>query len=205
MGEEDLNTLFYWLTTKNTEPPIPIRPDPDLREGVYQFLAGEVIHTISQCNFDKTLSIHLLNAAPPFGEKALCLDVQIAYQESTKAFGRLVISPDFRRSWKERYAERRLSKPMSPSLTEKIHVTLRLVGGKTSLPLEEWKSVSCGDFLLLDECSLEPGEEKSRVWILLNESPLFRARIKPGNLKILEFPLYHEVPMATESPDDLDE
>src|SRR5690606_29429447 len=64
--------------------------------------------------------------------------------------------------------------------------------GKTSIMHNEWEDIQFGDFIVLDHCSFIPGEEKGRVMLTVNGRPLFRGKIKDGNIKILEHPLYYE-------------
>lgn len=197
MGQRDISLAMSALLTKNMDPTLQVI-DLDLQEGFYEFLAIEAIHILSQIEFDKTLTPHILkDKALPSGP-ALCLDVKISLYQHT-LWGRLVISPDFRRSWKEHYAERKLTTQLSQALAQKLSVVLNLEAGKTQLTLDEWKQISPGDFVMLDQCSIEPGQEKGRVWITLNGALLFRARVKSGSLKILESPLLHEVQTAMEN------
>jgi flagellar motor switch protein FliN/FliY len=78
-------------------------------------------------------------------------------------------------------------------MAEKINIVVHIEGGKTHIPLSEWKNMHLGDVLLLDSCSLDVGEDKGRVMLTIDGVPFFRAKVKQGNIKILEHPLYHEV------------
>jgi flagellar motor switch protein FliN/FliY len=87
-------------------------------------------------------------------------------------------------------------------LAENVTMTIHLEVGRTTLQSQEWMQISLGDFLLLDRCMALPDEEKARVMLTINGTPLFRGRIKNGTIKILETPPYHEVEetMAQKTP-----
>ncbi len=191
MTENDIAWMASALLHKGSNvSPEPL--DSPTQEGFYRFFALEVVHLFSLLEFDKTLTPHLLKDVSMPSGPSLCMDIKITLNEHT-LWGRLVMSPEFRKAWKEHYAQRKLSTSLSQALAQKIEIELSLEAGKTFLSLETWKSIKAGDFVLLDHCSVEPGEEKSRIWITLNGNSLFRGKVKGGNVKILESPLYHEV------------
>jgi flagellar motor switch protein FliN/FliY len=71
--------------------------------------------------------------------------------------------------------------------------------GNLALSTAELKKIAPGDFVVLDNCSLHCEEGKERVMLTVAGTPFFRARIKHGNLKILEHPLYYEVNTAMDN------
>lgn len=162
--------------------------DKSFKDGFYLFLAAEVLNIMMQSNFDKTLAPQILEKTVLPEGACLCLDIAIELKEKS-IVGRLILSKDFLRGWKERYVERSMS--LSKPLLEHLNVTIHVEAGKTSLTPAEWENVKVGDFIFLDFCALK-SEEEGRVMLTLNEMPLFRGKIKDGNIKILEHPLYHE-------------
>lgn len=191
MSQKDVALLMPLMLAKTVDPSLQ-NIDKDFQEGFYTFLAAETVNIIPQLEFDKTLTPHILDKKELPKEAALGLNVKISLYGHT-LWGRLFISSRFRRAWKEHYAERKLATPLTTTLAKKIPVVVHLEAGKTLLSAEEWSQVNCGDLILLDQCSIEPGQERSKVWLTVNNAPLFRAKIRPGSLKILEFPLYQEV------------
>jgi flagellar motor switch protein FliN/FliY len=178
--------------------------DPDFQEGFYRFLAAEAIHSFSNLNFDKTLTPHILKEkALPTGE-ALGLDIKISL--GTQHFiGRFLISPAFRNSWKEHYSQRKQNVVLSQNVAQKVYLSLHVEIGKVEVPSSEWTEMSIGDFIILDTCSADPQEDKGKAILTLNGIPMFRVRLKPHNVKILEFPLsYHEeyAVMEKEPPEE---
>jgi flagellar motor switch protein FliN/FliY len=198
-----LDGTLTWVISKNEIDPlmqkllsIPITPfaalDKDFEAGFYHFAIAQILQTIKQLDFDKNLSPSLAETdQEPAKEPALCMDIAITIQQQP-FHGRLIISQALRKSWKERYADRKLSTWFAGSLAQKANITVHLEAGKTELLPSELEAVAVGDYIILDSCTYEPDADKVRVMMTVNGIPLFRAKLKQGNLKILEFPLYHE-------------
>lgn len=196
MAEKDIIYLMSLLLTKQEEPPLSI--DPSLELGFYHFLALEVINTLPQLNFDKSLSAQILqnNALPT--ESSLCLDVSVTIHEKT-LWGRLIISSELNQKWKERYAHRTVDAP----LADTIELEVSVVAGKTSFTKSEWLQVALGDFLVLDRCTVQPNGE-GKVFLAIDDTTVFSGQIKNGKITIVESPLYREVEigMNTKLPDE---
>lgn len=187
--ENDIKYLLSLLITQK-EQPLDLL-DPEFEKGFTQFLIYEVFHVFNQCNFDNTLNPHLLEEGAIPTEPALCQDISIALNGRVFV-GRLIFSPAFQKSWKERYAVRTLDIPMESVLAQKIEIPVHIVAGETALTLGEWKQIQLGDFITLDYCSLDPTSDKGRITLTVNGQPFFRGRLKEGSIKILEHPLYYE-------------
>lgn len=208
LGENPLETPFaltplkglgYWLISKSALENLArtffkkedlSSIDESLIQGFQRFLSLEASQAFQTCEFDKALSLQLLSPRELPTAPSFCIDLECQIEEH--AFpSRLLISQDLRKSFKDRYGQTNLT--ISPSLYQKVEVTLELVAGSTVLTREEWKSASAGDVLLLDSCSLSPQDDKGRIMLAINGLPIFRGKIKDGNIKILEYPLFHEV------------
>lgn len=188
MAEQDLPLLMSMLLTHQSHPSESI--DPDFLQGFYRFLAVETIDAFTSVEFDKTLDPHIQQNKELPNETSLCLDIEITIKEKT-LWGRLLASTEFLDSWKQRYAQRARITP----LAQDLEVTVHLEAGRTALMLSEWKTIAAGDFLVLDLCSLKPQGE-GRIMLTVDGYPCFRGKIKDGNIKILEHPLYHEANSA---------
>jgi flagellar motor switch protein FliN/FliY len=198
-AKRDIHLIMSLLIANQKEPLDII--DPDFQAGFIHFLAYEVLNIFNQCNFDKSLNPHIGEKNDQTDEEikeellkresSLCQDVSFSLEGSAFIF-RLIISNDFRKSWKEKYAARTLEIPLQSQLAKKIFIPVALEAGKISLTLSEWKQIKVGDFLLLDFCSLDPENNKGRITLTVNGNRFFRARLKPGSIKILEHPLFHE-------------
>lgn len=203
MPSQEMATLAALLLTKESHP-LTLH-DPALTESFYHFLALEVLYNLTQVSFDKTLTPILSNQKTLPNQDSLCWDISLRLQDQT-LWGRLIISPEFRRSWVEHFAHQQETSVLSQQMAQMIDVVIHVEAGKTHLSLAEWKAVQLGDFILLDSCSLDTARLDGRVMLTINGRAAFRAKLKDKTLKILELPLLHEVntPMAKQ-PEDEDE
>lgn len=202
MAEKDIHLLMALILAKESRASDLI--DKEYAQGFFEFIAMETLLSFNRSEYDKGLVPHLLDATPPPEDSSLCLDININCN-GVFFIGRLILSETFRHSWKDRYTQHKMTIDMSPEFAQKLQVTVHLEAGSTELSVEEWKKARVGDYLLLDTCSFEPGTDKRRVMITLHGQTLFRAKVKQGNIKILESPLYHEVNTAMRNEDEDEE
>lgn len=178
--------------------------DDSWEDQFYEFLTLQAIQAFQKTPYDASLSPHILSDRTLPLTPCLCLDIDISVYAHTFRT-RLAISPEMRLALKEKYTSKTLSYPdgLSEAITAIIHVTV----GSTTLLKSEWEKAAPGDFLLLDSCSYTPGDEKGRVVLTTNNTPIFRAKIKDRSLKLLEYPLLQEVhtPMAKQDDDEFDD
>lgn len=187
--KQDFTYLLSYLFGKETQDIELI--DPDFQAGFNQFLKLEILNLFKATPLAAGLTPKLLNDQEIPKEACLCLDLSYTLDNSKTFFGRILLSQEFRKGWKEFFAQKSLSIPTT--IAEKIDVTLHLEAGKTSLKSSEWQEIALGDLLLLDSCTLDLNDEKKRrILITMNGQDLFRAKIKDGNVKILEQSLYKE-------------
>ena len=203
MPTQEMSILAALLLT-NESHPLSLH-DRTLSESFYHFLALEVLYNLTQVSFDKSLSPILTNQTSLPLQDSLCWDISLRLQDHT-VWGRLIISPEFRRAWIEHFAQRQEPTALTQQMTQLVEVTVHLEAGKTHLTLAEWQSTQLGDFIILDSCSLDSERLDGRVMLTINGKQAFRAKLKDETLKILELPLLHEVdtPMAKQSDDEDD-
>jgi flagellar motor switch protein FliN/FliY len=203
MPSQEIPSLAALLLTKESHP-LPLH-DQAFNESFYHFLALEVLYNFTQVAFDKTLSPVLTNQTALPNEDSLCWNISLQIQNHT-AWGRLIISPEFRRSWVEHFAQKQEPSLLTQQMAQLVNVTVHLEAGKTQLNLAEWMAVKLGDFLTLDSCSLDAERLDGRIMLTVNGKSAFRAKLKDGSLKILELPLLHEVETSmAKQPEDEDE
>ena len=188
MGKADLE----WLTSaclKISEQEVKAET-AELLNGFHQFLALETLQIINTLDFDKKVSLRLAPNKDIQQEPHLCQDIWITYQDK-RILGRLLISNQFRKLWKNIKVP--TPSNIAQSLLETVLITLNVEAGRTTLKLPDLLEISQGDLLLLDHPFYVPGTDQERLLLTLKGKPLFRAKLKNGNLKILEIPLHHEV------------
>lgn len=203
MPSQEIAPLAALLLTKESHP-LPLH-DQAFNESFYHFLALEVLYNFTQVAFDNTLSPVLTNQTALPNEDSLCWDISLQIQNHT-TLGRLIISPEFRRSWVEHFAQRQEPSMLTQQMAQLVNTTVHLEAGRTQLNLAEWMSIKLGDFLTLDSCSLDIERLDGRIMLTINGKSAFRAKLKDGSLKILELPLLHEVETSmAKQPEDEDE
>lgn len=187
-ADADVNRLMNLLLLGDSEATTLI--DFDYRKGFLDFMALEVLSICKKLEYAKHLQPHLVNEML-FSKPSFCSDLTFTINKETFVV-RLIISRELQESWRMRYAERKLKVELPLEISSKIQTIVHLEAGHVSLSKEEWDQAKIGDCLLLDDCSLA-SEEKGRIILTLNGSPLFRAKVKDGNLKILESPFFQKI------------
>lgn len=204
MPEQEIAVLATLLLTKESHP-LPLY-DRELNESFYQFLAMEALYHFTQLPFDKGLSPVLTHETHLPKEDALCLDISIHLKEQV-IWGRFIISPEFRRSWADHFAQKSEASPLFQEMGKSVNVILHIDAGKTDLQFSDWKKMKLGDILVLDRCSIDVEKGEGRVVLSLDGKNVFRGKLKDGALKILELPLLREVEtsMAKEPEDEFED
>lgn len=204
IAEGELQRLISLLLTKTADSTDII--DPEYQKGVISFIAYEAFNNFRQLDFGKGFTPHLLEEIPLPNQALYGQTFTFSFGNQASFTCRILFSEEFRHSWKERYAERTVVAPISISLAEKLSIVLHVEAGHTEITTREWEMVSPGDFLLLSHSTIDPSKDKGRVMLTFQGRPMYRARLKDGNLKILEFPLYYEVEATmaekTHEPDE---
>lgn len=203
VAKTELDRFISWILTKREN--LASLLDPAYRVGFCQFIALEFFNVFRKSTYGKELTPHLASTTPVAAEDLYSQDFSFALNGVPSFAARMIFSEELRHAWKEKFAERSVDGAISMALAEKLSLTLHLEAGHTVLSAAEWKQIHPGDFLLISHCSIDPTKDKGRVMLTLDRRPLYRARIKEGKLKILEFPLYHEVESTMATTHDADE
>lgn len=200
MPKEEIDILESLLLTRESNFTID---DPHFKEGFYHFLILETLNAINQTSFDPSLVPVLTDQNDLPAEDALCLDLSFTL-ENRLLSGRLVISSDLRQAIADYFSQKgAASSPVE--LAKKVELPLHLEIGKTQFSLDEWKEVSLGDFIILDSCTLQPEDLSGQLLMTVRGRPAFRGEISGNQIKILEFPAYHEEDTVMAKHEDEDE
>ncbi len=206
LSEQDLAELMSGLLGGEIES-APFY-DPALTNGFYHYLALEALQLIEEAKFAHPLSPRLGEIPKDIGEaigQSPCFVVDLSIELDRKTvWGRVIVPASFRKAFKAHF----VSFPpqaLSRSAQQKIPVTISMLVGYSELRLEDYRNISAGDFVILDRCSYDPLEKKGTVIMVLGETPLFRGKIKSGEIKILEYPRYEEVKMEEEDMESEEE
>ncbi|MCY3975473.1 MAG: type III secretion system cytoplasmic ring protein SctQ [Simkaniaceae bacterium] len=190
---EDMRKLSSWLIdAKAKEAGFD---DPLLQKGFFHYLATETLSLIDTMHIFPKLAPKLIEI-PLVEEDAYCLDIAVERGEEI-AYVRLTCPPLFRQAFKEHYAGiRDLSLP-SERYAE-IYIPASVTAGSTTLTQYEVGNLTEGDFVILDDCSYLPEQNRGTCQLIVGESPLFHVKIKDENMKILDYTLCH----GSDSVDD---
>lgn len=190
MSEQALNLLKSIFLTQDQH---PIHwEDKILDESFCRFLALEVLYQFSNLHTIPHFTPILLPKKDLITTDALCLDVSMAIDDHSLIPGRLIMDPEFHHSWIDHLTKKN-ALVRNEALAKKVDVILHIEAGQSHLNLKQWQEVSIGDFILLDHCSLQGEDFQGRVTLTAHSHPIFLAKLKEGKIKILDFPLYHEV------------
>lgn len=197
LPQQDIAILTNQLMIKEHQPELLI--DPELTANFYRFFVLECLYQFTQLKLDTSLSPILVKESELPKESALCLDLLLSIEGAAPIFGRFIISAELRSSWAKHFSSRSPSR-LNSALAESATAILSIEAGKAQMNLKQWREIQMGDFIILDNADLQGEHFEGRVLLTVNGRRAFRAKIKDGNVKILEFPLSHELEKPMPSP-----
>ena len=188
MPTEDIAKLTQLVLTPQTA--MKGFASSQFQEGFYRYLLLNILEQIDELKPFKDLSAKL-GATPSMPQEgSLCIDIAIAHPKVT-LWGRLICPPSFHQALKQHFSsppEHLIDLPLAKT----VELSLKLEIGQSTLNYSDWKKVQTGDLLILDRCTYDPTLHKGAVTCVLEQAPLFRARLKENHLKIVEYAYYHE-------------
>ena len=122
--------------------------------------------------------------------KAYTVDVALECGNQT-LWARLVCPVNFHAEFHKHFAAKPIDLRSHP-MADSVNVPLALEIGSTTLTSAKWKAINVGDFLILDHCSYMPKEQKGSILMTLGARPVFQARLKDGETKILDYAHHFE-------------
>ncbi|QVL58040.1 MAG: type III secretion system cytoplasmic ring protein SctQ [Simkaniaceae bacterium] len=163
--------------------------DPYLQKGFFRYLCAESMEILEKLQLFPGLSPKLIDM-PLAKEDAYCIDIAIEHEGET-IWGRMICPTLFQESMRHHYAQDwTLSLPST--LYESFFADVSISAGRTTLTQEGWKKIQAGDFVILDHCSYYPNLKKGTFQLEFENTPLFQAKIKEENIKILDYAHYFE-------------
>lgn len=187
-AREHLKKLFTMTVGSSAD--LPESDQNEFQKEFSHFLILEALQAYQKAKFDPSLTPQLIDGEALPQTTCLCLNVDI-HTPQTDFAARLAFTPELRQSLRQKYAAKTLAYPKG--LSASVSVFVNIVAGQVQLSKTEWNETTLGDVIILDSCSLVPGEDKGRIMLSVNGKPIFRGKIKDGNIKILEYPLLQEV------------
>ncbi|MDP1835216.1 MAG: type III secretion system cytoplasmic ring protein SctQ [Chlamydiales bacterium] len=196
MSEKDVAILMAALLTKKHEP--LDYSDKGFQKGFFRFVGIALTNALADLGFQGDYALSVLDSEELPSGTAMSLEVDLNLL-GIELKGHLVASEDLVKDWKKRFVTSGRIARFSSEAAQNLEVTVHFEAGKLTLPVRELEKVHPGDFLILDTCTVLPGEDKGRVTMSVRGVPIFRGMLKETKVKVLEYPLYHptETPMSS--------
>ena len=202
VSERDLKQIAALLVTGDSNKSLQL--DPEYEKGFLPFLVYEVFSVLKELSFPPGLALQCsLDEALP-EEPALCLD--ICFELNGKNFSaQTAIDAKMHQALQQYAAKNQRQNKLELEKIDLLELIVHLEAGRTKIPLSTWKKASPGDFLILENCSLDVDGGDGRVLLTIDGHPYFRGKLKEGCLKILEHPLAYEEGSMADKEDEYEE
>jgi flagellar motor switch protein FliN/FliY len=184
--------------------------DPVFQEGFYSYMILQACKEIKDLNVYPDLQIEWISEEEIQDSLSLYFDISIQL-ENKQFTGKLALSSKLQQALASHFPKKSFD-PSTSSIQPSIETCLSLEAGSCLLPLEQWKTVSCGDFLILDRCTYNPETQKGVLDLYFEEKPLFKVKLKKNSLKILDYAVYvgetkpmNDLPPENLMPEEMEE
>ena len=158
----------------------------DLLEGFKRFIAAELIFQINQENNPLFQSALIEQKELPSSGGYL-YELLINCGEKQLSCS-LFLTDTFAKSFAQNATSHEPLR-IPEEMKQTVKTTVGLDMGHFSMSVKEFSKLKKGDFVVLDRCTLDPETQHGNLTLTLKEKSLFRAKLKDGNLKILDYPL----------------
>ncbi|NGX39491.1 MAG: Flagellar motor switch protein FliN [Chlamydiae bacterium] len=173
--------------------------DEALNQGFFHFAFVSALDAFNRESPYGDLTACLAEENPLPEERALCIDVSLDI-DGHPLMGRLICPRETQAAFRTHFAMEKPPLLSDPSFAD-TPIPLLLEVGQTQIPIDKWKQVKQGDFILLDRCTYDIENKRGRASLVLGKTRLFDVRIKEGEVKILEQAHYQEeTPMTDQVP-----
>lgn len=195
-SNENIEILTKYLLDKEGKKSFS---DKDFQKGFLRFNFLQVLKAFDHLKVYEGLSPKMCSSPLP-EERSYCIDVNIQlYEENFLA--RLICPLNFHHVFTSHFS----SKPFSLDYVDSsLELSLNVQVGHVTIHASEWNEVGIGDFVILDQCSYHPNTKQGSFFITLDTTPLFIAKHKYPELKILDYALYEQEDsfMMEDTPND---
>ena len=139
------------------------------KEGFHHYIILNTLNIVSTLNIFKPLTPHLSDPTPLPQEPALVLDISLTHRNQS-VIGRLLLSSTLREAWISQ------STKVKKSLKD-LDIMITAEAGKVQFSYDQLNSLSPGDFIVLDSCTINPETTKGSLAIKANNQYIASATI----------------------------
>lgn len=184
ISNDDLNILISNLISKEEKE----FQTPILKEGFYRYFILNVLNNIKQMEVFEDLSLNLVEKDLK-AEDLFTIDLDVTINNQ-KIFPRLLITNDFRKSFVSYFIN---TPPMyAKKVSESLLLTLNAKIAYVDLSYDDFKKIKPNDFVILDRSTYDIEHNKGKATLMLDDLPIFQAKISKNKIKILDFANYFE-------------
>jgi len=186
ISEKTLNAFFLEISEMKKED----LTLPSIKKGLTDFILLKIITLLSETSDLKSFSLKresgaILNDNAYFAIPLVC-------EINTKILNvDLLLDLSFKNHFNEYFKNMPAMK--EDLLQNNLPLDLRFTCGKTYLSQKELNELKQGDFLVFDQKSYDPKQKKTRVLCTIQGIPLFYAKVKNNQIKILEYVDFNEI------------
>lgn len=189
MSEKDERTLFESFFNLKEEASYFM--EDSLGSGLYQFAALTVLKEIDHLKFAEFLNFNL-GKVPKSTLEVSFYKIDVTLTTRNQVFsGSLFFPEDFRNEWKRHFAKYHQF-VLTDEMKKKLNVDLSVEIGYSEVNIDEFKKIKLGDFLVLDHSSYDSTKKEGTAVLTLNGEAIFRGKLKPEGIKLLDFPRLEE-------------
>ena len=158
--------------------------DDEISKSFFEFSMLKVLSELSDLKPFGDLT-PLLSDQPFDVKRSYCQDLALKLGDQT-LWLRLVLPEKFHGLFHKHFANRKIDLKAHPKAQD-THVQLALEAGHTSMNANAWKGIGIGDFVILDRSSYDAESKKGSFIVSCGGHALFQARLKEGEIKVLDY------------------
>lgn len=159
----------------------------------FRFFTIELLHQVASCGWHDGLDPYLLPDQPSdsFEEpEAFALDIHFE-RPGEQFVTRLLVNDQLRQELLHE-ARQQASPSLNEKLAQKLELSIGMQVGSFKMSERQLADLALGDFIPLEQCTLEPSLEQGQVTLVAYELPIYMAQLQGGKLILQGPPKQHE-------------
>jgi type III secretion system YscQ/HrcQ family protein len=187
MSQADIYKLVSFTLFKNGEAKGFL--SDVLEEGYFRYLFLECLLLLSKREPFSSFSLKISDSTDLKDSAYLCQDLHFTI-DGHACFARLALSSTFQKSWEKHFSS--TATLFSEKIASSVDLLLSIQTRPTSILPSLWKTLSVGDFFLLDATGYDPKKEQFSLLIALGDLLLFEAKREDNSIQLTNHASIHE-------------